>query len=209
MNRPLLISDCDEVLLHMVRHFRDWLDEEHGVDFSLNGQPFVQSMTRQDTGENLSQEDTFRFLGLFFDTEMSRQTAIEGAVDAIAQIQRNADVVILTNLGDARNAARVEQLKQHGIDAPVFTNQGPKGEALRRIFDQYRPTRAVFVDDLAVHHASAAETVPEIGRLHFCGEATIAPHVSCAFQAGHADARIDNWAEALPWLLDNLHGETK
>ena len=25
--RPLLISDCDEVLLHMVRHFGTWLDE--------------------------------------------------------------------------------------------------------------------------------------------------------------------------------------
>lgn len=209
MNRPLLISDCDEVLLHMVRHFRDWLDEEHGVDFSLNGQPFVQSMTKRDTAESLSQEDTFRLLGLFFDTEMSRQTAIEGAVEAIAQIQQDADVVILTNLGDARNAARVEQLKHHGIDTPVFTNQGPKGEALRRIFDQYRPTRAVFVDDLAIHHASAAEIVPEMGRLHFCGEATIAPHVPCAFKAGNADARIDNWAEALPWLLNNLHGETK
>ena len=28
MNRPILITDCDEVLLHMVRHFSDWLGEE-------------------------------------------------------------------------------------------------------------------------------------------------------------------------------------
>ena len=27
MSRPLLITDCDEVLLHMVAHFADWLDE--------------------------------------------------------------------------------------------------------------------------------------------------------------------------------------
>ena len=25
--KPLLISDCDEVLLHMVRHFGTWLGE--------------------------------------------------------------------------------------------------------------------------------------------------------------------------------------
>ena len=26
--RPLIISDCDEVLLHMVAPFRDWLGED-------------------------------------------------------------------------------------------------------------------------------------------------------------------------------------
>ncbi|RKF20593.1 HAD family hydrolase [Altericroceibacterium spongiae] len=209
MNRPLLISDCDEVLLHMVRHFRDWLDEEHGVDFTLKGQPFAQSMTRRETGEYLTQDDAFHYLNLFFDTEMPRQTAIAGAVNAISELQRDADVVILTNLGDMRNEARVKQLREHGIDAPVFTNQGPKGEALKRIFNEYQPDRAVFVDDLAIHHASAAEALPQIGRLHFCGEPSIAPYVPCALEAGDADARIDNWAEALPWLLDNLHGERK
>ena len=33
MSRPLLISDCDEVLLHMVAHFADWLDEAHRRPF--------------------------------------------------------------------------------------------------------------------------------------------------------------------------------
>ena len=32
---PLLISDCDEVLLHMVVPFRDWLDEAHHIHFDL------------------------------------------------------------------------------------------------------------------------------------------------------------------------------
>ncbi|MFM2410423.1 MAG: hypothetical protein RL481_1251, partial [Pseudomonadota bacterium] len=35
MNRPLLVSDCDEVLLHMVVPFRDWLDEVHHIHFDL------------------------------------------------------------------------------------------------------------------------------------------------------------------------------
>ena len=33
--RPLLITDCDEVLLHMVRHFGTWLGEAHGIDFDM------------------------------------------------------------------------------------------------------------------------------------------------------------------------------
>ena len=35
MGRPLLITDCDEVLLHMIGHVADWLDEAHGMSFAL------------------------------------------------------------------------------------------------------------------------------------------------------------------------------
>ena len=102
-------------------------------------------------------------------------------------------------------SARLEQLRAFGLDVPVFTNQGPKGARIRQIMDEHGARRAVFIDDLAQHHASAAEHAPLIGRLHFCGEPAIAGHVPCALNAGHAHARIDNWAEAVPWLLDHLH----
>ena len=207
MNRPLVVTDCDEVLLHMVRHFRDWLGDEHGVDFLLEGNPFVQSMKRRDSEVEMTEAEVWDLLGRFFDTEMGRQTAIEGAVEAITELQREADVVVLTNLVDKRNEARVRQLRNFGITAKVFTNQGPKGGALSRIIDEFSPSRAVFIDDIAQHHASAGEVVPHVHRLHFCGEPAIAPHVPCAHEAGDAHARIDSWDEALPWVLETLHGE--
>jgi hypothetical protein len=206
MSRPLVVTDCDEVLLHMVRHFRDWLGEEHGVEFLLEGNPFAQSVRRKDTGEAVAEAEIWRLLQSFFDTEMARQTAIEGVGAAIAELQREADVVVLTNLLDHYGEARRLQLREHGIEARVVTNQGPKGEALRKIVEAFAPSRAVFIDDLAQHHASAAEALPDISRLHFCGEPAIAPHVPCALEAGHAHARIDTWDAALPWLLETLHG---
>ena len=206
MSRPLVVTDCDEVLLHMVRHFRDWLGEAHGVEFQLHGNPFAQSMRRKNTAAPVEEAEVWRLLQLFFETEMPRQTAVEGAAAAVAQLQREADVVVLTNLVDRYGEARQRQLLEHGIDVRVVTNQGPKGEALRRIVADLGPSRAVFIDDLAQHHASAAEHLPDISRLHFCAEPAIAPHVPCAFTAGHAHARIDTWDEALPWLLETLHG---
>lgn len=206
MNRPLVVTDCDEVLLHMVRHFRQWLGEEHGIDFLLEGNPFAQSIKRRGSDEPVPDEDVWRYLQQFFDSEFDRQTEIEGAAAAIRELEREADVVVLTNLLDRYQQARIDQLAAHGIRVPVFTNQGPKGEALRRIVEEYGPGRAVFIDDLAQHHASAAEALPHVSRLHFCGEPAIAPHVPCALVAGHAHARIDTWSEALPWLLETLHG---
>ncbi|TIX49399.1 HAD family hydrolase [Alteraurantiacibacter aquimixticola] len=209
MKRPLVITDCDEVLLHMVRHFRDWLDEEHDVLFELEGNPFVQSMKRRDSGVAMSEDEVWELLGGFFDTQMGRQTPIAGSVEAIAELQREADVVVLTNLVDKRNEARTRQLREFGITVPVYTNQGPKGGALARIVAEHDPARAIFIDDIATHHESARAEVPHVHRLHFCGEPAIAPHVPCALEAGDAHARIDNWAEALPWLLETLHGEKK
>lgn len=207
MSRPLVVTDCDEVLLHMVRHFRAWLGQEHGIEFQLHGNPFAQSLRRRDSGALIEEAEVWRLLQLFFDSEMPRQTAVEGAAAAIAELQRQADVVVLTNLVDSYGEARTEQLRRHGIAVPVFTNQGPKGEALGRIVAEFAPSRAVFVDDLAQHHASVAQVLPHVRRLHFCGEPAIAAHVPCAFKAGHAHARIDTWREALPWILGTLHGD--
>lgn len=208
MSRPLVVTDCDEVLLHMVAHFRDYLGEEHGVDFVLEGGRFDQALRRGAGGEPLAEDEIWRLLNLFFDNEMHRQTEIEGAASAMARLARDADVVVLTNLRDHRAERRAAQLADHGIHARVFTNQGPKGPALKAIVEEYAPSRVAFVDDLAQHHASALGEVPGVTRLHFCGEPLLAPHIDCAHRAGHAHARIDRWDEALPWLLERLHGET-
>jgi Predicted sugar phosphatases of the HAD superfamily len=209
MSRPLLITDCDEVLLHMIAHFRDWLADEEGITFELGGRDFHRSMRLTDTGALVEQDRVWALLNLFFDGQMHRQQPVAGAVEAIAAIREHADVVVLTNLLDFRRDARREQLLGHGIDVPVYTNQGPKGPALQRILDEYRPSRAAFIDDLSQHHGSVFEIAPHVRRLHLCAEPLIAPHISCAMQAGHAHARIDSWETALPWLIESLTREEK
>lgn len=204
MTRPLIISDCDEVLLHMVAHFKDWLEESQGVAFNLDRHNFAEALRWQASGELLEAADVWKMLGRFFDNEMDRQLPIAGAVEAMGTLAERADVVILTNLVDERRDKRAAQLAAHGIHARVFTNQGPKGPALKAIIDEYTPTRAVFIDDLAQHHASAAQVTPQVTRLHLCGEPMIAHAIDCAHKAGHAQARIDRWDEALPWLLERL-----
>ncbi len=204
MSRPLVISDCDEVILHMVAHFKDWLEESQGVDFNLVGGNFGQALRWQESGELVEPNEIWRLLGGFFDTEMDRQLPIAGSVDALNELSEHADVVILTNLVDFRRDKRAEQLAAHGLNARVYTNQGPKGPALQKIIEEYSPSRALFIDDLAQHHLSVMETTPDVVRLHFCGEPMIAETIDCAHKAGHADARIDVWSEALPWLKDRL-----
>lgn len=205
MSRPLVISDCDEVLLYMVSHFRDWLAEDHGIAFDMAGGDFSRALRHVDTGAAVEPAEIWKLLNLFFDGEMHRQSPVEGAVAAIGELRRHADVVVLTNLNDHRQEARTRQLLAHGLDLRVYTNQGPKGPALKAILDEYAPSRAVFIDDLAQHHGSVAGIAPEVHRLHLCAEREIAAHIACAHAAGDAHARIDTWEHALPWLLERLH----
>ena len=208
MSRPLIISDCDEVLLYMVSPFRDWLAETQGIEFRMQGGDFATALRWQDSGEILAPDEIWSKLGGFFDTEMHRQTPIPGAIEGLNALSDQADVVVLTNLVDKRQEMRRQQLADHGLEARVFTNQGPKGPALQAILDEYEPSKAIFIDDLAQHHRSARETLGNITTLHLCGEPMIAPHIDCAHKSGHADARIDTWDHALPWLKDRLEKKT-
>jgi hypothetical protein len=202
--RPLVVCDCDEVLLHMVAPFRDWLAETQNIRFEMRSSNFAEAMRYADTDAPVASADIWRLLRGFFETEMHRQRPIAGALEAVRHLAEQADVVVLTNLLDEHREARQAQLASHGIAARVYTNQGPKGPALAAIVAEYQPSHVVFIDDLPQHHASARETLGDITTLHLCGEPLLAPHIACAHAAGHADARIDSWAEALPWLLARL-----
>ena len=201
MGRPLLITDCDEVLLHMVAHFQDWLGEVHGVDFAFETGQFAEALVDRGSGRPLDRERVWPLLGEFFEGEMHRQTLAPGALEALGRIGEIADIVILTNLPDLAHPWRVEQLAAHGIAHEVVCNQGGKGEPARAIIDRHHAPRSVFVDDLAVHHASVARHSPETWRLHMVAEPRLAPAVATA---EHAHARIDDWPTATQWILDRL-----
>ena len=196
MNRPLLITDCDEVLVHMVCHFADWLGEAHEVDFTFGSWELAKNMRRR-SGEALSQEEMYGFLHGFFPEQMHRQTIVPHAREAIAALGRQADVVILTNLQDQCQTHRVEQLAAFGIEHRVVCNQGGKGGPVAALVAEYGPSVAVFVDDLPVHHQSVADHAPEVWRLHMVSEPQLAAGIA---PAPAAHARIDDWQEGRAWI---------
>lgn len=203
MSRPLLITDCDEVLLHMVGHFADWLGEEHGIRFAFESGRFEDMFSEAASGAPVPPERGWGLLDAFFRDEMHRQTLVPGAADALERIGEVADIVILTNLGDEAHQWRVDQLAGHGIGHQVVCNRGGKGAPVASLVAERRPSAAVFVDDLAVHHQSVAKHAPEVWRLHMIAEPRMARAVP---PAEDAHARIDDWGSACEWILARLEG---
>ncbi|VVS96784.1 conserved hypothetical protein [Sphingomonas sp. EC-HK361] len=195
--KPLLICDCDEVLLHMVRHFGTWLDETHDIDFDIAGGDFVTAMKRRDGKPAPSREEMWGYLKGFFPDEMHRQTLVPHAREALAALAQAADIVILTNLEDECRQPRLEQLAAFGIEHRVECNQGGKGDPVARLVAEHGDPVTVFVDDLAVHHDSVARRAPQVHRLHMISEPTLAATMP---PAPAAHARIDDWREAQDWI---------
>lgn len=200
MSRPLLISDCDEVILHFISHFADWVKEDAGLVFDLDAHCFSGALRTAD-GAIVPEERAWSLLDLFFEREMHRQHVVPGAVEALEEIARHADIVILTNIGDDYQANRVAQLQAFNIEHRVLCNRGGKGRPVNELVLEMTPSSVVFVDDLPVHHESVARHAPGVWRLHMVAERRIAAHMA---PAPHADARIDIWDDALPWILERL-----
>ncbi len=198
MSRPLLITDCDEVLLHMVTPLGQWLDEAHAIDFAIDQPEFGGALTRRADGSVVTEEHIWPLLDAFFTSEMHRQTLVPHARQALATIAEIADIVVLTNLTDQFHGSRVAQLEAVGIRHRVQCNQGGKGRPLADIVAEYQPSATVFVDDLASHHSSVARHAPQVWRLHMVAEPRVAAHRP---PAPDAHARIDDWADALPWII--------
>ena len=195
--KPLLICDCDEVLLHMVRHFGVWLGETHDIEFTPNGADFATSMKRRDGTPAPSREEMWGMLDQFFPAEMDRQTLVPHAREALAALAGTSDIVILTNLGETCRQPRIEQLAKFGIEHRVECNQGGKGGPVARLVAEHGNPVTVFVDDLGVHHESVAKHAPQVHRLHMVSEPALAPNVP---RASAAHARIDDWREAEAWI---------
>jgi hypothetical protein len=201
MTKPLLITDCDDVLLYMLTPFGEWLDKEHDIEFRLVSEDYANSMRRRQGDPEVGREEMWELLRSFFDGAMHTQPIADHAHEALRRISEEADIVVLTNLEYHRQQDRVDQLAKFGIHFPVYCNQGPKGPRVLELLEKYQPSVAVFVDDLGFHHQSVAEVAPAVWRLHMHVDPDIAPTVP---PSEHAHHRIDDWLHGRQWVLDRM-----
>jgi hypothetical protein len=202
MSRPLIISDCDGVLLNFCDAFIAYLDTEHDLVLKLDSFALSGNI-RDKAGELVAPA---RFPGLldgFFRTHMATQVPIDGAAHALATLARDCDVIILTNIGDDHAIARTAELARVGMPYRVIGNQGPKGEPIRALLEEFQPSHAVFIDDLPPHHSSAKTIVPHVHRLHMVAEEPLRHLIPAA---PDAHARIDEWPLALAHIQSILKG---
>jgi hypothetical protein len=199
--KPILILDCDEVILEFAGPLARWLREAREVELRFDSFALSGNMRHLSDGRLVAPEEFPALLDGFFEHGQRLQGPAAGAVDALTALQRDMDIVVLTNIPAAWREIRLAVLRDLGLDVPVFANDGPKGRMVKALAGE---RRAVFVDDLPPHHSSAAKHAPAVGRLHMVADATLRDLIPAA---PDAHARIDSWKDAVPWIRARLEGD--
>tara|TARA_E500000178_G_scaffold109417_1_gene109149 strand:- start:1622 stop:2272 length:651 start_codon:yes stop_codon:yes gene_type:complete len=197
-DRPLVISDADEVLLQFMRQFEVYLDRN---DMWIDLSSFRLQGNIKYKGSDEAVDMTNRnIIDDFFAAETLNFSPVDGAAEALTALSKEAQVIILTNLPLAQKNERQINLSKHGMDYPVIVGSGLKGQAVKSLGDKINAP-LFFLDDIPHNINSVAEYVPMSGRIHMIADPRLSKLIGAA---EGASARIDQWHEAQNWILDKI-----
>ena len=200
--RPLIVSDCDGVLLHFIAPFVDYLREMHGLTLAMDSFALTGNVKRAD-GTAVEPQEFPPLLNGFFADWMHNQHPIVGAADSLGQLAKHCDVVVLTNIADHHAERRTLELARLGMPYRVIGNKGGKGPPMQKLLDEFQPSEAIFIDDLPPNHTSVKAHVPHVHRLHMVAEHEVR-HLIPASPDAHA--RHDEWPAMLSHIETILKG---
>lgn len=200
-DRPLVICDVDEVVVHFTRDFEDFL-EGRGLLLDTSRMLFSGNIRDQKSQEFLNAEEGEKVVVQFFAERTLDMQTIDGAVEALHSIEKSADVIMLTNLPHEAGDDRRANLAGHGLNFPVVTNSGPKGPAIQKIAAQIAAP-VVFIDDSPGFITSAFHHAPDVHLIHFLHDERYARLVE---PLDFVSLRTDTWQEMHPHVLKLIAG---
>lgn len=191
--------DADEVLLQFLMGLEAYLPTQ-GLTMTLSGYQLTGNIRRADNGEALDQPAVTTLLKTFHATAGLELDPVPGAANALNDLSRVAQIVVLTNISPDLAERRRANLRTHGLDYPVIANSGLKGPTFAALAKAAEaPT--VFVDDIAHHHASVAEAAPGAAQVHLIADPRL---FQMARKAPQASLFTSDWGEAHRHILSFL-----
>lgn len=195
-DRPLVISDADEVLLRFMVAMEEFLDRE-GLWIDLNHFALSGNIFSKETNEKVTREN---LINDFFAVATRNIPAVDHAAESLSKLNERAQVIIFTNLPIAYKQERIENLRDHGMDYPVIVGSGLKGPAISWLHKKMRAP-VFFLDDISHNIDSVGEHSPDTNRIHFIADPRLARLVG---PAKKATQRIDCWKQAHDWIASEL-----
>ena len=186
--RPLIVSDADEVIFAFVRSLEGFLlDNGHFMDlqsFALSG-----NIRDSQTREPVSAEMVKSLIGDFFSERTEQIEPVDGAAEALSALSERAQILVLSNVPLDQIPARRRALVKNGMDYPLVANIGRIGSAMAYLADRHEAP-IFFLDDIPHNISSVARKAETVTRLHFIADHRLRNLLG---QAEDADVRIDDW----------------
>ena len=164
-NRPVIISDADEVILHFSEIQSEYLRENgmyvNFVSYALEGN-IKYTATDEPVDSALFRE----LIDDYFENYVEKQPLVAGVAEHLKNLSAFCDIVILTNIPHNFADRRRKKLIEDGLDYPLISSSGPKGPVMKAIRN-ITSEKLIFIDDISHHHKSVAKFVPDALRIQF------------------------------------------
>ncbi len=192
-DRPLLILDVDDVILDFIKPFPRYL-QSRGFDLRLDSFHLHGNIFHVENGEVAATGHVTELIDEFFHGQAEWQTITEGAADAMEQIARSAEIVLLTAMPHRFRDARRRHLDALGLPYPLLTTEMAKGPAVARLRG---PTQRpiAFVDDQPRNLVSAHEHAPDATLFHLMADNSLRELMPPPPEFAVV---VDDWKTALP-----------
>lgn len=204
-NRPLIICDVDEVILHFISHLEAFMGKQ-GFRFTDHRYRLTGNIV-DENGKPASKDAVRALLSTFFDVHTANQRPVDGAADALAALSIRADIVLLTNLpGQHNKPGREKLLADHGIRFPLVTNSGPKGGAVSALAGG-RHEPVVFIDDSPTNLRSVQSSYAGAKLIQFIADERF---LASADPIAGIHLKTNDWGQTRTYIEDLLeeHDQT-
>jgi len=195
-DRPLVISDADEVLFLFMHALEGYL-HARAMYFDWSSYALSGNLRYRADASAVPLDRVPAMIDDFFEHHTDTLDPVPGAAEALAALAGRAQVVVLTNLPVKQRHRRIAALARHGMAYPVVANVGHKGTAVRHMADRVRAP-VFFLDDSPRNLQSVALSAERVERLHFCADARlhdllgpVTDHHLSTTQWAHARAFIE------------------
>ncbi|MDE1990973.1 MAG: hypothetical protein KGI75_00645 [Rhizobiaceae bacterium] len=198
-DRPLIVCDVDDVVLHFFAPFLVFLENE-GHEFLPRSFRLTGNIITKANSEVLEEKDVHRLIDAFFEAQEQWQTPLDLAIDTLTNFSRDADVVFLTAMPPQFWQQRRRLLDALGLAFPLLASREPKGPIVQSLHAD-RPLPVAFVDDMAHNLHSVRDHVQGCLLVNLMPDSIVhrmAP-------AAAADiAKVGDWVAAAPLIQAHI-----
>lgn len=190
-DRPLIVCDIDEVVLEFLSPLRRFLNAS-GRDLLPRSFRLHGNIVDLETGEPVADGRVKPLLEDFFRQQEDWQCPAPQAVETLASLSSDADIVFLTAMSAEHTAARRALLDRHGLHYPLLASLEPKGPTIRRLHAARR-FPLVFLDDILRNLQSVRAHAPECLLINMMANDDFR---AMAPEPGEGIATAGSWADA-------------
>ncbi|CAN7540331.1 hypothetical protein [Pararhizobium sp. LjRoot238] len=189
-NRPLIVCDIDEVVLEFLTPFRNFL-RASGRDLLPRSFRLHGNIVLLESGEAVADDLVSALQEEFFTRQADWQTPAALAVETLAELAAEADIVFLTAMPPRHAVVRRSLLDRFSLDYPLVATEDEKGPIVKRLHAG-RKLPFAFIDDISRNLHSVREHAPDCLLVNLMVNADFRP---LAPDPGEGIAKAGNWTE--------------